>query len=212
MNTVVGRFNPADYVCLIIIYKNKLTETSKRLSRYRIRKETSSLFFWHRVPIRAEFVYDLVVITLRERTFANHHDGIVDTLERLADTRIAEAVTQVECVAALALHGIVANLLRRFHVENVGLTPVLFKQLRKDFLSYPVPAQGFGHGEIPEPVELRPRIDNRQSDKIPVFHVNGKIQRHRFHKPHQVGSRNLFLFRESGFVKASDLGILFVWI
>ena len=68
--------------------------------RQRLIRLPSSLFFWHRVPISAKFIYDLVVIALRERAFANHHDGIVDALERLADTRIAEAVAQVESVTA----------------------------------------------------------------------------------------------------------------
>ena len=63
-------------------------------------------------------------------------------------------------------------------------------------------AQLLLHGEIPEPVEILPRIDDRQPDEPPVEEMRPEVERHRLRQPQQLLPGNPLRVGERRFVQA----------
>ena len=100
-----------------------------------------------------------------------------------------------------ALLGVIALLIRRFHIEDVCAALVFLYQSGEYLLPISLAAQLFGHSKVPEPVERLAGIDNREAKKEVSLVVRREVQRHRCHKAQQIVPRNLFLLGESTLVE-----------
>ena len=109
---------------------------------------------------------DVIPILHGERTFAHHHNSHGDVVVGAIDIRVPKSITQVESMATTALHYVLTDLRRTFHVQDTGFPLILFNQLSQYLLTIAFTPYLFAHGKVPKPVKLLTWIDDGEAYEV----------------------------------------------
>ena len=114
---------------------------------------------------------------------------------------VPKSITQVESMATTALHYVLTDLRRTFHVQDTGLTFIPYNQLSQYLLTIAFTPYLFAHGKVPKPVKLLTWIGDSAAYEVFAIVVCGEIQRHFLNQAHQVLPWDLFVFRKCRFIE-----------
>src|SRR5574344_867570 len=106
-----------------------------------------------RPPELLQFVDDVIPILHGERTFAPHHYCHGDVVVGTINICVPKAVAKIEVLTAFALVNVLTDLRRTFHVQDEGLSLIMFYHLSQYLLTIAFASYFLPDGKVPEPVD-----------------------------------------------------------